>query len=73
MWLPSLRLVARPCIVWRLLGTGGWVWFRRLMAVKPCGALGLILAHWYVELVLGGYRAGGTGSSVHLLVGRSSS
>ena len=46
-------VVSRHCLVQSMLGTGVWGWVIRWVAVETQEALGLVLAHWHVELSLG--------------------
>ena len=59
---PLVCLVAGPCLVQRLLITGGRGWGRRCLAAETWLVPGLVLAHWWVEQCsgMGGYRAKGS-------------
>ena len=50
VWVAPVQLVARPCLVWRLLLTDGWGWVTRWLAVEPQEILGLVLTYWWEEL-----------------------
>ena len=68
---PLVYLVAKPCLVRRLLATGGQGWDTRLLAAGPQGVLRLVLAHWQAKPSCGGVCCGTSvpGSSVHLADG----
>ena len=65
-----VQLVARSCLVRRLLTVGRQGQDMRWLAIEPQGVRGPVLAHWWVELVsrVGGHGPGTPESSVSLVV-----